>query len=127
MLLDVLERKSAPSMNPEGIMIAIEQREHGQKLVLEDYTEFEWDSVYILRPYSNPAELTMVKGATDIGSMIKTHDHINLLLFVYHDVAVRYLDLSRKYDFTNEGITMLKRDEAVFTINKSEGRILLQP
>ncbi|TCZ68317.1 hypothetical protein E0485_05065 [Paenibacillus albiflavus] len=126
-LFVVLERKSAPPMITEGIMNAIEQSEHGQKLALQDYTDFEWDSVYILRPYMDPADLTMIKGAADVDSMIKYHDHINLILFVRLDIAVKYLDLSRKYDFTNEDITMLKRDEAVFTINKSEGHIILQP
>ena len=57
----------------------------GTRVVLEEHTEFRWDSVCILGPYtpdSTVEALTGIQGAAGRAHDIRSRDEINVLMFI---------------------------------------------
>ncbi len=90
------------------------------ELILKDLTNFEWDNLLILTPYSSIAtfeeklkiNLTKVQ---DVG--IESRDDITQLIFVLDKKPVRTITYPRyPGDFVEREIKLIPKDKAVFKI-----------
>ncbi|MFA9397214.1 MAG: hypothetical protein ACERKV_02980 [Clostridiaceae bacterium] len=97
-------------------------------LDLDTVTDFKWDEVYIIPPYSVPE--TIIKDNnlkwTNINQSIKYHDNINLIVFTLNKTVVSYVNLPRNIvDFSLVRSIKLNKNEAIFSIDKTEDEIKL--
>ena len=93
----------------------------------KEITNFNWDKLYILTPYTYPEDYAKeqnIQGMNLINTDIQTNDSENLLVFVLKQKIVSYIHYPRrKGDFYNhekqklEGYTP---KEAVFEVKENE-------
>ena len=108
----------------------VEAKNGNDNTVIIDFkeiTNFNWDKLYILTPYTYPkdyAKQQNIEGMNLINTDIQTNDSENLLVFVLKQKVVSYIHYPRrKGDFYNpekqklEGYTP---KEAVFEVKENE-------
>jgi hypothetical protein len=93
----------------------------GTRLVLAEHTEFPWDRVCILGPYTPDDKvdsLTRVQGAAGRAHDIRSSDGINVLMFVSDDrIAASIAHARNRGDFGPEVVgKCYSREEANFSI-----------
>jgi len=95
-----------------------------KELVMSELTNFKWDSLLILTPYSRPdkiedqfhVDLSSVKH-----SEIEHSDSFNQLIFLYQGKVVNMVEHDRyPGDFSKNEIEMIARSKAAFSINLTE-------
>ena len=99
----------------------------GQPILnLDSIAQFEWDSIIILTPYANPADISeqfkidLSKIAT---TNIESRDDINVLIFVDDGNLVRVVEYPRyPGDFAKNDIEFIKRSDARFRITVTHPR-----
>lgn len=74
-------------------------------IVVAEYTQFEWDLLYLFPPYSAESEVSAALGAPLPGfrwTSIEESDSVTLLVFVRGERAVRWVELPRSQaDFSD--------------------------
>ena len=93
----------------------------GQSILdLDSITKFEWDSVIILTPYTNPKDISghfNIDLAKIEATNIEHRDDINVLIFVDDGNPVTMVEYPRfPGDFSNNDIRFIKRSDAQFRI-----------
>jgi hypothetical protein len=93
----------------------------GTRLVLPEHTEFPWDRVCILGPYTPDDKvnsLTGIQGAAGQAYDIRSNDGINVLMFVREDrIASSVAHARNRGDFGPEVVgKCYSRAEATFSI-----------
>ncbi len=93
-------------------------------------TDFKWESMYIITPYTNIKEYfdtVEIEGYNFIKTSIETNDSINLIVFVSDNKIISYINFDRIYgDFD---LSMLRqqskfsKEDAIFEVIK-ENNIL---
>jgi hypothetical protein len=94
------------------------------KFYMSELTNFKWDSLLILKPYSVPdriedkfdIDLSMVKyTGIDYG------DNTNVLLFLYQGEVINMVDFDRyPGDFSKNDVEMIPESRAVFGITVTD-------
>ncbi|MCX7748628.1 MAG: hypothetical protein N2645_17350 [Clostridia bacterium] len=119
------------SENPEfsrKLAQLIESKKPGERINMKDICDFDWDTLYIYFPYSNPEKASKKEYTWNksIKTTIETSDGINLLVFTLNKKVVAYINFPRdKGDFVNS-IEKLKNgnrefflpEETVFEIKR---------
>ena len=99
-------------------------------LDLNTVTDFKWDKVYIVTPYSilkTIFEENKIKPA-NIDKSIETLDNINLVVFTLNKTIVAYVNLPRNIgDFYFQRYMEFDKSVAVFNIAKDKNGIKLSP
>lgn len=93
-------------------------------------TDFGWDEIYILIPYTNPKDFLKSENIkwNKINNLIESNDGINLILFLKEKEVVSYLNRPRNYgDFIFTSPMKFDRNSAKFKINKIDNWINLIP
>ena len=90
------------------------------RLIMKEITDFKWDSLLILRPYSMPdrteddldINLSMIKyTGIDFG------DNTNVLVYLYQGEVVNMVDFDRyPGDFSKNDPELISKSKAVFEI-----------
>ena len=78
------------------IVDTIKQSEH---VDFSEVTDFEWDTMYIFIPYSNPNNLFKDEGVKSYNSMfnIENLDSINMIAFVKSKKLVAFVEVPIEY------------------------------
>lgn len=101
---------------------------------LRDLTDFQWDKVYIFRPYTTPEDINKALGfiwAEAEETQIDKFDNFNLIVFTANNKVVSYVNLPLSIgNFTAGGAEeRLQRgvgaDQAIFSI-EAQNHIVLQ-
>jgi beta-lactamase regulating signal transducer with metallopeptidase domain len=90
---------------------------------------FDWETMYIFTPYSNPKSLLMEEGVTTYNSRfsIELNDSINMLAFVKSDKLVSFIELPRKYGNVHLTSPMkFSKGKSKFNISKENNSIILK-
>lgn len=76
-----------------------------------EVTDFEWDTMYIFIPYSNPNNIFKDDGVKSYNSMfnIENLDSINMIAFVKSNKLVAFVELPIEY-FNSEKTTKYSKD-----------------
>lgn len=83
--------------NLQALSVDIQKKE---KVLLSDYTSFEWSHVYIFPPYTPKEEVKRMSGLQR-STIIDTSDSITLLVFKKKDTVVAQIEVERyKADFS---------------------------
>ena len=86
-------------------------------------TDFDWDVLYTIPPYSNDDSVRNITGIQDLKNIqtsISNSDSISLFLFVKDDKIVEYLELSRTVaDFASS--RKVQRNRSRFTLKTKDG------
>ncbi|WP_442600684.1 hypothetical protein [Paenibacillus sp. KN14-4R] len=113
-------KNNSQSMNVENLGLLLNQIKIGQEVSLKNLTDFDWDQVYIVPPYSDPKSLNNIQGLERIESSIQVSDTINLIIFVKENQLTNYAEIPRdKADFSFVTRKEFKSDEAIFVKKKS--------
>ncbi|RDV15410.1 hypothetical protein DXT99_10165 [Pontibacter diazotrophicus] len=91
-----------------------------ETLDFNELTQFKWDSLIILTPYSNPESLAD-KFDVNFSSIehagIQSRDDINLIIFFDEGEPIRMVEYPRyPGDFANNEIRFVRRNEAIYNI-----------
>ncbi|AOZ90776.1 hypothetical protein [Paenibacillus crassostreae] len=93
----------------------------------DSITNFEWDTLYLLTPYSSIDQIKDIRGIKNIDTNISESDSINLLVFSKENKVVTYLDFPRIYgDFAYVTQKQYERHKAVFILDRNEITINLK-
>lgn len=117
----------ADKLNSDNELVTKIQKEvtSGQaSLDLGKITDFEWDSLLILTPYTRPNDIE-VQFNIDLSltkhSMIEHLDHINQLIFFSNGTPTKMVEYPRyPGDFVVDKIKFIPKDSAVFDIVVTE-------
>jgi hypothetical protein len=76
-----------------------------------EVTDFEWDTMYIFIPYSNPNNIFKDDGVKSYNSIfnIENLDSINMIAFVKSNKLVAFVELPIEY-FNSEKTTKYSKD-----------------
>ena len=117
----------ADKLNSDSELVTKMQKEvtSGQaSLDLGKLTDFEWDSLLILTPYSNTND---IEGQFNIDLSLTKHsgiehrDDISQLIFFSHGTPTKMVEYPRyPGDFVDDKIKFILRDSAVFDILVTE-------
>ncbi|WP_326513885.1 hypothetical protein [Clostridium intestinale] len=90
------------------IVDTIKQSEH---VDFSEVTDFEWDTMYIFIPYSNPNNIFKVDGVKSYNSRfsIEQLDSINMIAFVKSEKLVAFVEVPIEY-FNSEKTTKYSKD-----------------
>ena len=90
------------------IVDTIKQSEH---VDFSEVTDFEWDTMYIFIPYSNPNNIFKDDGVKSYKSRfsIENLDSINMIAFVKSNKLVAFVELPIEY-FNSEKTTKYSKD-----------------
>jgi hypothetical protein len=99
----------------------------GTRLVLAEHTEFPWDTVCILGPYTPDDKvdaLAGIQGAARQAHDIRSNDGINVLMFVREDrIAASVAHARNRGDFGPEVVgKCYSKAEATFSIRVPPAR-----
>ena len=93
-------------------------------LVMSELTDFKWDSLLILRPYSLP---DLIEDELDIDLSTIKHtdisyrDNANVLVYLYQGKVVNMVDFDRyPGDFSRNDPQLIPKSKAVFDIIVTE-------
>ena len=96
---------------------------------LKEFTDFEWDEVYIVKPYCPTEEYNKltykIEDLPDLGIVDFASDQLQYLIFVKRNLAIKYMMPNRVLccDFTTirskESIARISSD-AILLIKRSE-------
>jgi hypothetical protein len=99
---------------------------------IKDLTDFYWDKLYIITPYSNLKEfanINKIKDIKRINTQVEVTEGINLLIFTYNKKIVSYLNYPTNHGDFEVGKANTKYDffpgEAIFKIERKNGQIKL--
>lgn len=99
-------------------------------LDLNTITDFQWDKVHIVTPYSQLKtvfEKNNIK-PVNINGSIETNDGINLILFTLNNNIVAYVNLPRKIaDFPSLESKIFDKSKAKFNLTKDKNEVKLIP
>ncbi|MCM3783383.1 hypothetical protein M3231_10395 [Neobacillus mesonae] len=115
------------SYSNEVLVNEIARTEGEERISIADLTDFEWEELYIFRPYSDPSSVS-IKNMNKVPESIKYSDSFTLLVFVLDDKVVKYMELLRSAgDFSEElNQRAIKKDKAVFIKDKNTGYLELE-
>ena len=88
-----------------------------KELKLSSYNDFEWDSLIIIKPYSNLAKIATKNklNLSNVSNSIESLDDINLLIFLKDKKAVKTCELKRMYgDFDGIYGQVIPKNKANF-------------
>jgi hypothetical protein len=90
------------------IVDTIKQSEH---VDFSEVTDFEWDTMYIFIPYSNPNNIFKDDGVKSYNSRfsIENLDSINMIAFVKSNKLVEFVEMPIEY-FNSEKTTKYSKD-----------------
>lgn len=90
-----------------------------KELDLTKLNKFEWDSLIILRPYSDPQKIAneLSLNLSNVGGEIKGDDGYNLIIFLKDKKAVKISKLDRRYgDFKGFYNKVIPKNKAHFLL-----------
>lgn len=109
--------------------VIVETVEKSNEIDFAKITNFEWDTMYVFTPYSNPKEILKKDGISTYNSnfSIEVIDTINMIGFIKSNKLVAFVELPRKYggvDLTN--FIKFSKEESKFSILLDEKTIIFK-
>lgn len=98
-------------------------------LTMASLTDFDWDTLYVISPYSNVEIFIEANGLIakeKINSSIEVNDGINLLLFVKNGEIISYVEHNRAsgdFTYSNELKDRYSSQESIFQMTQVDGWI----
>lgn len=107
--------------------LIIETIQRSNEIDFTELTNFEWDTMYIFTPYTNPKDILEKDSITAYHSKfnIEINDTINMIGFVKSNKLVQFVELPRIYgemDLTNP--IKFNKEETKFNILQGKEGIL---
>lgn len=107
--------------------LIIETVQRSNEIDFTELTNFEWDTMYIFTPYTNPKDILEEDNITAYHSKfnIEINDTINMIGFVKANKLVQFVELPRIYggmDLTNP--IKFSKEESKFNILQDKEGIL---
>lgn len=108
---------------------AVQALEPGETVTLNDLTNFEWDAVYSIEPYSSREEIQALTGVRSSAISENNSEAQLQLVFTKGDqlaCTICGLPENLGYDLQFEG-KKTPKDDIQFTVSRENGVLLLQP
>jgi len=109
--------------------IIIETVQKSNEIDFDKITNFEWDTMYVFTPYSNPKDILEKDNISTYNSsfIIEHSDTINMIGFVKSNKLVGFVELPQIYggvDLTN--VIKFSKEETKFSILQDKKTILFK-
>jgi len=109
--------------------IIIETVQKSNEIDFDKITNFEWDTMYVFTPYSNPKDILEKDNISTYNSsfIIENSDTINMIGFVKSNKLVGFVELPQIYggvDLTN--VIKFSKEETKFSILQDKKTILFK-
>ena len=109
--------------------IIIETVQKSNEIDFDKITNFEWDTMYVFTPYSNPKDILEKDNISTYNSsfIIENSDTINMIGFVKSNKLVGFVELPQIYggvDLTN--VIKFSKEETKFNILQGKEGIIFQ-
>lgn len=99
-----------------------------EEVNFQEITDFDWDSIYIFTPYSDPKNVFKENKVKNYNNLfnINHNDGINMIAFVNKNKLVKYVEINR-LDFEFEHIENYKvsKNDAIFNVIVDNGSKLV--
>lgn len=123
-----IPKKIMENNNLKNEIVTLAETKLGNKneviIKFEKSTDFDWDKLYIITPYTNIEEYAQqknIEGVRLINTDINTNDSDHLLVFISDKEIVSYLHYPReKGDFDTPRKKGYTPDQAVFEVKESQ-------
>ncbi len=93
-----------------------------KKIDFKEFTDFDWDSMLVIYPYSiiNEQSNKYNIDLSIVSKDIEKYDKINTLVFIKDKKAIDYIEIPREYFNFKSSEGLIKKEDAKFlVVNKS--------
>lgn len=99
-----------------------------KQLDLKKISDFEWDAILILEPYSDPEKIgkEINVDLSNINDDIKSSDDYNLLIFLKDKEAVKTCEVKTEFSFNKIYGAVIPREMAEFKLTADNHRMRLK-